>query len=240
MNPEKDRSANHSTDGKSENMPKEAEKSVDNSDETPTVDEVNVEENVQPEEPLSEIELLQQQLETSEFENKRSLAALQNANRNFEKQKLTTYTRATASVLRDMLPAIDNLDRAIDSLVSNIPAADEKLKGLQHVAKSFSDILKKLEAVSLAKVGDHLEPSVHIAVSVLEHEGPPNRILQILEQGWQIKGQLVRQALVVASKSIKSPASPQDSAQQDSAEQDSAQQNKEASSENNKADEVSD
>jgi len=108
--------------------------------------------------------------------------------------------RGREDTLRELLPIIDNLERAVDASES---ASDVKAvaDGVRMVLKQFEDVAGRLNLERVPAIGERFDPSVHDAVQQLESdEHEPGSIVAEIVPGYRIGTRLVRAALVVVAR----------------------------------------
>jgi molecular chaperone GrpE len=108
--------------------------------------------------------------------------------------------RVQESMVRTLLPAFDNLERA---LVHADSAQDVRslVDGLKMVQRQLDDTLTGLGIERVASVGVAFDPGLHEAVQQVEHSSVPAGSIAVeLQAGYTWKGRLVRPAMVVVSK----------------------------------------
>ena len=115
-----------------------------------------------------------------------------------EKEEQTRY--ANESFMRELLPVIDNLERALEHSEAG---ADQGglLEGLNMTLKGFLDTLTRFGCTPVETAGKPFDPNFHEAVSQEEsadHE--PNTVLRELQKGYMLKERLLRPAMVLVSK----------------------------------------
>ena len=115
-----------------------------------------------------------------------------------EKEEQTRY--ANESLMRELLPIIDNLERALEH--SEV-GADQGglLEGINMTLKGFLDTLTRFGCTPVEAAGKPFDPNFHEAVSQEEsadHE--PNTVLRELQKGYMLKERLLRPAMVLVSK----------------------------------------
>ena len=115
-----------------------------------------------------------------------------------EKEEQTRY--ANESLMRELLPVIDNLERALEHSETG---ADQGglLEGLNMTLKGFLDTLTRFGCTPVETAGKPFDPNFHEAVSQEEsadHE--PNTVLRELQKGYMLKERLLRPAMVLVSK----------------------------------------
>jgi molecular chaperone GrpE len=115
-----------------------------------------------------------------------------------EKEEQTRY--ANESLMRELLPVIDNLERALEHSEAG---ADQGglLEGLNMTLKGLLDTLTRFGCTPVETAGKPFDPNFHEAVSQEEstdHE--PNTVLRELQKGYMLKERLLRPAMVLVSK----------------------------------------
>src|SRR5262249_25429276 len=104
---------------------------------------------------------------------------------------------ARESVINALLPALDNLERALDHSPEGTPLHD----GLHQVQKQFGRALGDFGLVEVvAKPGDKFDPAIHQAVSQIASELPEGCGVEQLQSAYKIGDRLLRPARVVVSK----------------------------------------
>lgn len=130
----------------------------------------------------------------------RALADLSNARKRFDKQTQQAYTTATIDVVSKLLPIIDDFDRAIESVPSNI-SEDPWFEGLSGVMRKLNRILESINAERIPAVGHPFDPNFHEALSMepsAEYES--GTVIRELQGGYRIKERVIRPALVVVAQ----------------------------------------
>ena len=101
--------------------------------------------------------------------------------------------RATAGVIEDLLPVLDNFERAI--------AHGEGGEGVQLVFKDFTAALERLGLSEVPAEGAAFDPNVHEAVESRETEGLEEpTIIEVYRRGYMHKDRLIRPAMVVVGR----------------------------------------
>lgn len=125
-----------------------------------------------------------------------------------ERDELTRFTRE--EIVAALLPALDNLERALDHSPVDTPLHE----GLLQVHKQFQRALADfgLEELTLP-AGAEFDPKVHEAVShVASPDHPEGAVISQLQSGYRLAGRLLRAARVVVSKGPPSTPEPPSSA----------------------------
>jgi len=121
----------------------------------------------------------------AEFDNyrKRSLR---------EQQEYRDY--ALAEALKQFLPILDSLDRALKTQSSS---AEDFRAGVDLIDRQFHDVLAKLGVEPLETQGQPFDPNLHQAIQTVEtEEVPDNHVVDELQRGYKIKDRLLRPAMV--------------------------------------------
>lgn len=124
----------------------------------------------------------------AEFDNYRKRTA-----RDHERIRKT----AAESLMRDLLPVVDNLERALDHAGDN---SGGFIDGVGMVLRQFREALSKHGLEIIAAAGQPFDPSVHEAVSMMPSEEiPPDHVLQEFQKGYRLGDFVLRPAKVVVS-----------------------------------------
>ncbi|MDM8517738.1 nucleotide exchange factor GrpE [Desulfobacterales bacterium HSG16] len=129
---------------------------------------------------------------SAEFENykKRSL-------RDFEGFKKF----ANESLIKDLLPVVDNLQRALESSESNESPDNGIIEGVSLTLKEILKLLEKYSVRQIEAVGTAFDPNLHEAAMQEEVEDKPhNTVLKEFQKGYTMHDRLLRPAMVVVSK----------------------------------------
>ncbi|MBR6800373.1 MAG: nucleotide exchange factor GrpE [Eubacteriaceae bacterium] len=156
---------------------------------TEEVTENTVEENTQK----TEVDILNEKLKEKEESYLRLYADFDNYRKRAAKEKLESYTDATAQVMGKLLPVIDNLARAISANTEETPFSN----GVKMVSKQLDDVLSGLGLEMIASLGEQFDPNFHYAVmtdSIEDKED--NEIVEVMQEGYLFKGKVIRPAMV--------------------------------------------
>jgi molecular chaperone GrpE len=130
----------------------------------------------------------------------RALADSENARKRIRQQADESVRIQRESILRDLLPIIDNLERA---LVAAREGADAKtvLDGVEMTLKALLDFLRAQGVTPVASVGQTFDPTRHEAVDhVASDQHRPNTVVDEHHRGYQIGERILRPARVSVSK----------------------------------------
>lgn len=117
-----------------------------------------------------------------------------NIRRRHEEQLKSLQSVAKAGVVKDLLPVIDNFERALSHVPKDLENNDY-VKGVQAVVKQFEKTLQEIGVKRIKTVGESFDPHLHEAVSV-EGEGGKEIISEELQAGYTLGGEVIRHAMV--------------------------------------------
>ena len=124
----------------------------------------------------------------ADFENYRKRAATEAAD---------AEKRGKASVSRDLLPVIDNLDRALDAATADDPLR----KGVELVRADLLAALERAGIQAYDPTGEAFDPNIHEALATRAVEDTePGAVVETLELGYRLDGQVIRPARVVVAE----------------------------------------
>ncbi len=141
----------------------------------------------------SEIEALKTELKLKNDQLMRTAAEFDNFKKRTEREKASVAEFAKASLIKKLLPILDNIDRAS---ASDKDSADY-IKGIEMIVKQFETIATDLGIEEIAKAGDQFDPNFHEAVMHIEDESyEENVITDVLQKGYKIGDTVIRAAMV--------------------------------------------
>jgi molecular chaperone GrpE len=110
-----------------------------------------------------------------------------------ERSKLANFYKAM--VVQELLPAIDNLERAIHHRPKQF-ASNEWAAGVDKVAHQFQQCLSQLGVERIKTVGEEFDPRYHEAVHMEEGKGAVEVVCEELQPGYKIGDEVIRHAMV--------------------------------------------
>lgn len=137
-----------------------------------------------------------------ELEDKllRMAAEQDNFKKRMQRERETALKYAEETILRELLPSLDNLERAVGQCQCS-PDAGALLAGVEMTSKGLLNTLEKFGVKPLAGEGQPFDPNFHEAVAMeASADVPENLILQEYQKGYMFKDRLIRAAKVVVSK----------------------------------------
>lgn len=114
-----------------------------------------------------------------------------------EKEKESLYTSATEDIILQLLPILDNFERALD----NMEKDNANYEGINMIYKQFIDVLTKNGLKEIECKGKTFDPKFHHAVFMEETEGEDElTILEVLQKGYMLKDKVIRPSMVKVAK----------------------------------------
>lgn len=155
----------------------------------------------------SELEKLRGQLEAKEMEAKgnydrflRQVAELENFKKRMTREKGEAIRYANENIIRDLLPVLDNLERAVDHAKGG-GNGKPLLEGVEMVLKGFLDVLNKHGVTQISAKGELFDPERHEAIAQVEsEEHKPNTVMEEHHKGYYLLDRLLRPSLVSVVK----------------------------------------
>lgn len=129
----------------------------------------------------------------------RSAAEFDNYRKRVDRERRELSEFAAADVLKDLLPIIDNFDRAMQAPAT--AETDALRKGIELIHKQMLDLLRKRGVRPIEAVGTPFDPRVHEAVMQEESdEHEEGQVMQELQRGYMLGERLLRPATVKVAK----------------------------------------
>jgi molecular chaperone GrpE len=156
----------------------------------------------------AERELTELRAEVAELKDRwlRERADLENFKRRAIREKQDALRFGSEALLKDLLPVIDNLHRALAHARQG-HEDDPLLTGIELVLRGFDDVLERHGVKVVPARGTPFDPNRHEAISHVESEAPPNTVIDEHQRGYVLHDRLLRPALVTVGKG---PARPDD------------------------------
>ncbi len=155
-----------------------------------------------PESPVSEAGHAQEehaapddQVRQAEGRARRALADLDNYRKRFHRELGRLREQERESLLRDLLPVVDNLERALAA-----PSTDSWRAGVQQVYRQLLDVLGRYGAEPVEDEGKPFDPAWHDVVATTPAEAEEGTIVQVAERGYRVGDRPLRHARVVVAK----------------------------------------
>lgn len=161
--------------------------------------DASVEIEFSPEERVLQLE---DALVTAKDDVLRAQADAQNSSRRSVQEVEKARKFALERFVTDLLPVMDNLERALESTAGDDPAVKPIAEGVQLTLKSFQDVMTKYNVELVDPEGEPFDPNLHQAMSMVENaDVEPNTVIAVMQKGYTLNGRLMRPAMVMVSKS---------------------------------------
>jgi molecular chaperone GrpE len=123
----------------------------------------------------------------------RRQAEFDNFRKRTERERSEYLQYAGMELVRDMLPVLDDFDRALKTQCSS----PDYVKGVEMIYSRMYETLKKMGLEPIESVGKPFDPHVHQAVERVEtKDAPDGTVLDEFQRGYQFKGKMLRPAMV--------------------------------------------
>jgi molecular chaperone GrpE len=149
--------------------------------------------------------LEEKEKELTELKDKylRALADAENARRRIRQQSEDSVRIQKEGLLRDLLPIVDNLERAIGAAREGVKNSGVIVDGVQMVLRSLLDFLKAQGVVPIVSAGQPFDPARHEAVDqVASDTHAPNTVVNEFHRGYLIGDRVLRPASVAVAKRL--------------------------------------
>jgi molecular chaperone GrpE len=158
--------------------------------------------------PEAEIAMLYAELETAKqtiADQKdsvvRAAADVENMRRRAAQDVEKAHKFALEKFANELLPVIDNLERAIEFSDKDNETLKPLLEGIDMTVKSFNDAVAKFGVEVVDPQGEQFNPDFHQAMSIQpSSDVSPNTVMAVMQKGYTLNGRLLRPAMVMVSK----------------------------------------
>ena len=131
----------------------------------------------------------------------RAQADAQNVKRRAEQDVEKARKFALERFAGDLLPVVDNLERALESAGEGDEAVKSIAEGVELTLKGLLDAMKKYNIESVDPSGEPFDPQLHQAMSMVANpDVEPNSVIAVMQKGYTLNGRLIRPAMVMVSK----------------------------------------
>lgn len=130
-------------------------------------------------------------------------AEFENFRRRGLKERQEAHNYGHQNLVKDLLPTVDNLERAIAAVSEGSGGEDLQalLQGIELVQRELLGVLGKHGVSKIEAAGKPFDPAVHEAMSqVVDDNVPTGTVVQVLEEGYQLRDRMLRPARVIVSK----------------------------------------
>lgn len=153
----------------------------------------------QPKQPAPEpddlVVQLQQQVADLTNALQRERADAMNMRRRNDEQVAALKNVVRARVIQELLPVIDNFERALKHVPAEL-AGNDYVKGVQGIVMQFEKTLAEMGVERIKTVGEPFDPRFHEAVQMEEGDGSQEIVSDELQAGYRIGDDVIRHAMV--------------------------------------------
>ena len=144
--------------------------------------------------------------EVAEYRDKwqRTMAEMENMRKRYDQERQAARLYASQDLIADLLPVIDNFDRATEHIPEE-QKASSWVVGIQYIQKNLMDILEQngVKVIDI-KPGDQFDPSIAEAIAAETiAEAEEEQVVSVRVKGYRLHERLLRPAQVVVSKSAE-------------------------------------
>ncbi|MES4614305.1 MAG: nucleotide exchange factor GrpE [Ewingella sp.] len=131
----------------------------------------------------------------------RAKAEVENIRRRTELDIEKAHKFALEKFSGELLPVIDNLERALDMADKSNAELTALVEGVELTLKSLLDAVRKFGLEVVADIHVPFNPELHQAMTLMESEDlAPNHVMMVMQKGYTLNGRLLRPAMVAVSK----------------------------------------
>lgn len=131
----------------------------------------------------------------------RAVAEMENLRRRAAQDVEKAHKFALEKFAAELLPVLDNLERAIELADKENEALKPMIEGVELTLKSMQSSVAKFGLVALDPQNQPFDPNAHQAMSMIENaELAPNTVIAVMQKGYELNGRVIRPAMVMVSK----------------------------------------
>ncbi len=136
----------------------------------------------------------------------RCRAEVENVQKRAHREMLESRRFQVLPLVRDLLPVLDNLHRALAATEAT-QSVEDLIQGMRMVLQQFQDVISGHAVTPIAALGEPFDPNFHEAIQQLpSDEQPANTVLQEVEQGFRMHDRVIRPSkVIVSSQPVESP-----------------------------------
>lgn len=147
------------------------------------------------------VESLRLKLQEQEDQYLRAQAEMVNMNQRFQKERAQLQKYRSQDLAKALLPALDNLERALETEVTHEDALQLK-KGVEMVLENMKQSLKEQGIEEIPALGEIFDPNYHQAVQTVprQENQQAEEIVQVFQKGYQLEDRILRPAMVIVAQ----------------------------------------
>ena len=149
------------------------------------------------------VQALEEQLAAAQDQSLRVAAELQNVRRRAEQDVEKAHKFALEKFANELLPVLDNLERAIELADKENEALKPMIEGVELTLKSMQSGVAKFGLVALDPINQPFDPNAHQAMSMVPSaDVAPNTVIAVMQKGYDLNGRVIRPAMVMIAKAV--------------------------------------
>ncbi len=126
----------------------------------------------------------------------RTLAEFTNYKKRVERERIELFQRASLDTLKDLLPVIDDFDRAFENIPEDL-SDNPWIGGVSMIQRKFQTVLEKYEIEPIDPIGEVFDPNLHEAIGTDDSdEVESGHVSVTLQKGYKAGNQVLRPAMV--------------------------------------------
>ncbi|MFM5600743.1 nucleotide exchange factor GrpE [Aeromonas veronii] len=133
----------------------------------------------------------------------RTAAEMENLRRRTELDVEKAHKFALEKFAGELLPVLDNLERAIELADKENEALKPMIEGVELTLKSMQSGVAKFGLVALDPINQPFDPNAHQAMSMVPSaDVAPNTVIAVMQKGYELNGRVIRPAMVMIAKAV--------------------------------------
>ncbi|ANB70091.1 nucleotide exchange factor GrpE [Aeromonas veronii] len=133
----------------------------------------------------------------------RTAAEMENLRRRTELDVEKVHKFALEKFANELLPVLDNLERAIELADKENEALKPMIEGVELTLKSMQSGVAKFGLVALDPINQPFDPNAHQAMSMVPSaDVAPNTVIAVMQKGYDLNGRVIRPAMVMIAKAV--------------------------------------
>ena len=133
----------------------------------------------------------------------RAVAEMENLRRRAAQDVEKAHKFALEKFAGELLPVLDNLERAIELADKESEALKPMIEGVELTLKSMQSGVAKFGLVALDPTNQPFDPNAHQAMSMIPSaDVAPNTVIAVMQKGYELNGRVIRPAMVMIAKAI--------------------------------------
>ena len=153
--------------------------------------------------PAEELAAAREAAETNLRNWQRAAADFANYKRRVEQERAETARIYNASLVINLLPVFDDLDRAVSNVDAHL-AGLNWVQGIVAIHRKFLNLLQAMQVTEIDASGERFDPARHEALG--QQPGAEGKVLAVVQKGYQIGEKVIRPAMVIVGNGEGPPA----------------------------------